>query len=57
MQEERNSARIKTYMFATLFALQIDNIDLVRTLHSFHLIQTNKEECNGFQTSAPGFDC
>lgn len=46
-------------MFATLFALQIDNIDLVRTLHSFHLIQTaiHKEECNGFQTSAPVFDC
>jgi hypothetical protein len=37
-------------MFATLFALQIDNIDLVRTLHSFHLIQSaiHKEECNGF---------
>jgi hypothetical protein len=37
-------------MFATLFALQIDNIDLVRTLHSFHLIQAaiHKEECNGF---------
>ena len=35
-------------MFATLFALQMDNIDLVRTLHSFHLIQAavRKEECN-----------
>jgi hypothetical protein len=46
-------------MFATLFALQIDNIDLARTLHSFHLIQTaiHKEKCNGFQTSAPGLDC
>jgi len=56
MQEERNSAPYKD-MFATLFALQIDNIDLARTLHSFHLIQTNKEECNGFQTSTPLFDC
>jgi hypothetical protein len=35
-------------MFATLFALQIDNIDLARTLHSFHLIQAAvyKEECD-----------
>jgi hypothetical protein len=37
-------------MFATLFALQIDNIDLARTLHSFHLIQAavRKEEWNGY---------
>jgi hypothetical protein len=55
MQEERNWGTYwATYwggnMFATLFALQIDNIDLVRTLHSFHLIQSaiHKEECNGF---------
>ena len=26
-------------MFAVLFALQIDNIDLARTLRSFHLIR------------------
>jgi len=37
-------------MFAALFALQIDNSDMVRTLHSFHLIQTavRKEEWNGY---------
>jgi hypothetical protein len=35
-------------MFATLFALQIDNMDLARTLHSFHLVQAAvyKEECD-----------
>jgi hypothetical protein len=46
-------------MFATLFALQIDNIDLVRTLHSFHLVQAtmHKEECNGFRISVPVLAC
>ena len=28
-------------MFAALFALQIDNIDLARTLRSFHLIRAD----------------
>ena len=36
-------------MFAILFTLEMDNIDLARTLHSFHLIQAavHKEECDG----------
>lgn len=35
-------------MFATLFALQIDNTYLARTLHSFHIVQAAvyKEEYN-----------
>jgi hypothetical protein len=39
---------INAQMFATLFALQIDNMDLARTLHSFHLVQAAvyKEECD-----------
>jgi hypothetical protein len=36
-------------MFAILFALQIDNTDLARTLRSFHLIRAAvcKEERHG----------
>jgi hypothetical protein len=46
-------------MFATLFALQIDNMDLARTLHSFHLIQAavRKEECNGYRRSGLVLAC
>jgi hypothetical protein len=40
-------------MFAALFALQIDNSDLARTLHSFHQVQAavRKEECDGYRRS------
>jgi len=58
-RREKFSTYKDIYMFATLFALQIDNIDLVRTLHSFHIVQAamHKEECNGFHTSVPVLAC
>jgi hypothetical protein len=39
-------------MFSLLFALQIDNVDLANTLHSFHLMReaVYKEECHGVMT-------
>jgi negative regulator of sigma E activity len=46
-------------MFAILFALQIDNMDLARTLHSFHLIRAavHKEECDGYRRSVSVIVC
>lgn len=45
-------------MFATLFGLRIDDDGLIRTLHSFHLIQiaVRKEECHGYRRSVPVID-
>ena len=45
-------------MFATLFGLRIDDDGLIRTMHSFHLIQiaVRKEECDGYRRSVPVID-
>jgi hypothetical protein len=46
-------------MFSALCRLNIDEIDMVRTMHSFHLIQAavRKEECDGFRISVPVLAC
>ena len=47
--KKREIREYYTIMFATLFGLRIDDDGLIRTLHSFHLIQiaVRKEECDG----------
>lgn len=58
MQEERNW-EITKVMFSSLHALQIVDDGLIRTLHSFHLIQAavHKEECDGYHRSVPVLAC
>jgi hypothetical protein len=42
-------------MFAILFALQIDNMDMARTLRSFHLIRA--AVCKEERDSVPVINC
>jgi hypothetical protein len=56
---KKREIREYTIMFATLVGLRIDHDGLIRTLHSFHLIQiaVRKEECHGYRRSVPVLAC